>query len=127
MCPGSRRRRPCPSPGSASTAAVSAPGPARRRRAGGQRPHDRKRQASSSPLRSPCRHICARDNPRCRSATPRAPRSEERRVGKEVSVRVDLGGRRIIKKKKKKKQTDERYTEITRKKTINKTKQHTIT
>src|SRR3546814_14878552 len=30
-------------------------------------------------------------------------RSEERRVGKELSVRVDLGGRRIIKKKKKKK------------------------
>src|SRR3546814_13272902 len=30
-------------------------------------------------------------------------RSEERRVGKEVSVRLDLGGRRIIKKKKKKK------------------------
>src|SRR3546814_11417538 len=29
------------------------------------------------------------------------PRSEERRVGKSVSVRVDLGGRRIIKKKKK--------------------------
>src|SRR3546814_17520631 len=29
-----------------------------------------------------------------------APRSEERRVGKSVSVRVDLGGRRIIKKKK---------------------------
>src|SRR3546814_16965501 len=28
-------------------------------------------------------------------------RSEERRVGKRVSVRVDLGGRRIIKKKKK--------------------------
>src|SRR3546814_18103815 len=28
-------------------------------------------------------------------------RSEERRVGKELSVRVDLGGRRIIKKKKK--------------------------
>src|SRR3546814_13639854 len=27
-------------------------------------------------------------------------RSEERRVGKRVSVRVDLGGRRIIKKKK---------------------------
>src|SRR3546814_16851996 len=27
-------------------------------------------------------------------------RSEERRVGKEVSVRVDLGGRRILKKKK---------------------------
>src|SRR6056297_1180232 len=30
----------------------------------------------------------------------RATRSEERRVGKEVSVRVDLGGRRSIKKKK---------------------------
>src|SRR3546814_19497430 len=30
-------------------------------------------------------------------------RSEERRVGKECSVRVDLGGRRIINKKKKKK------------------------
>src|SRR3546814_14265579 len=29
-------------------------------------------------------------------------RSEERRVGKGVSVRVDLGGRRIIKKKNKK-------------------------
>src|SRR3546814_16847673 len=27
-------------------------------------------------------------------------RSEERRVGKEVSVRVDLGGRRLLKKKK---------------------------
>src|SRR3546814_1745336 len=27
-------------------------------------------------------------------------RSEERRVGKDVSVRVDIGGRRIIKKKK---------------------------
>src|SRR3546814_13249615 len=27
-------------------------------------------------------------------------RSEERRVGKSVSIRVDLGGRRIIKKKK---------------------------
>src|SRR3546814_19226702 len=30
----------------------------------------------------------------------RSARSEERRVGKSVSVRVDLGGRRIIKKKK---------------------------
>src|SRR3546814_13609037 len=29
---------------------------------------------------------------------PVNPRSEERRVGKELSVRVDLGGRRIIKK-----------------------------
>src|SRR3546814_12894280 len=32
-------------------------------------------------------------------------RSEERRVGKDVSVRVDLGGRRIIKKKKQKRLT----------------------
>src|SRR3546814_17297189 len=31
---------------------------------------------------------------------PFPDRSEERRVGKSVSVRVDLGGRRIIKKKK---------------------------
>src|SRR3546814_2101459 len=31
-----------------------------------------------------------------------AARSEERRVGKELSVRVDLGGRRIIKKNNKK-------------------------
>src|SRR3546814_17954032 len=30
-----------------------------------------------------------------------AERSKERRVGKDLSVRVDLGGRRIIKKKKK--------------------------
>src|SRR3546814_11692558 len=45
-----------------------------------------------------------------------AMRSEERRVGKEWSVRVDLGGRSIIKKKKKK--TTNRY-EIT-----NTTKQH---
>src|SRR3546814_18231518 len=30
----------------------------------------------------------------------RVERSEERRVGKECAVRVDLGGRRIIKKKK---------------------------
>src|SRR3546814_7848715 len=30
------------------------------------------------------------------------PRSEERRVGKECVIRVDLGGRRIIKKKNKK-------------------------
>src|SRR3546814_11395943 len=33
-----------------------------------------------------------------------AGRSEERRVGKSVSVRVDLGGRRILKKKKTTKQ-----------------------
>src|SRR3546814_12650825 len=35
-------------------------------------------------------------------------RSEERRVGKSVSVRVDLGGRRIIKKKTKENQTGRR-------------------
>src|SRR3546814_15107071 len=35
-----------------------------------------------------------------RSTCPASSRSEERRVGKSVSVRVDLGGRRIIKKKK---------------------------
>src|SRR3546814_17998707 len=34
------------------------------------------------------------------TAIRRAKRSEERRVGKSVSVRVDLGGRSIIKKKK---------------------------
>src|SRR3546814_13106583 len=34
-------------------------------------------------------------------AWPRRARSEERRVGTECSVRVDPGGRRIIKKKKK--------------------------
>src|SRR3546814_13895629 len=33
-------------------------------------------------------------------ATNAPQRSEERRVGKSVSVRVDLGGRRILKKKK---------------------------
>src|SRR3546814_17417338 len=36
---------------------------------------------------------------RHRPASPRGRRSEERRVGKSVSVRVDLGGRRILKKK----------------------------
>src|SRR3546814_12573988 len=35
-------------------------------------------------------------------AYKRNRRSDERRVGKSVSVRLDLGGRRIIKKKKKK-------------------------
>src|SRR3546814_12533389 len=34
------------------------------------------------------------------SKNEQSHRSEERRVGKSVSVRVDLGGRRIIKKKK---------------------------
>src|SRR6056297_4012513 len=38
--------------------------------------------------------------PQCRGARRDSARSEERRVGKSVSVRVDLGGRRIIKKKK---------------------------
>src|SRR3546814_11555608 len=38
---------------------------------------------------------------RAQCRPPRSSRSEERRVGKEWSVRVDLGGRRIIKKKKK--------------------------
>src|SRR3546814_16998966 len=37
-------------------------------------------------------------------------RSEERRVGKSVSVRVDLGGRRIIKKKKKQEIKDTTHT-----------------
>src|SRR3546814_12648517 len=41
-------------------------------------------------------------------------RSEERRVGKEWSVRVDLGGRRIIKKKNQHKHTG--HTQITEKK-----------
>src|SRR3546814_20438933 len=36
-----------------------------------------------------------------RRCSRKSARSEERRVGKELSVRVDLGGRRIIKKKKK--------------------------
>src|SRR3546814_16497413 len=42
-----------------------------------------------------------------------AHRSEERRVGKEVSVRVDLGGRRIITKKIKKKKTKQSNKLIT--------------
>src|SRR3546814_13123461 len=39
----------------------------------------------------------------CPLRSGRTNRSEERRVGKSVSVRVDLGGRRIIKKKNKNK------------------------
>src|SRR3546814_16748958 len=35
------------------------------------------------------------------SSRPKSVRSEERLEGKRVSVRVDLGGRRLIKKKKK--------------------------
>src|SRR3546814_13179325 len=38
-----------------------------------------------------------------RNGNSKLRRSEERRVGKGVSVRVDLGGRSIIKKKKQKK------------------------
>src|SRR3546814_12673054 len=38
----------------------------------------------------------------------RTLRSEERRVGKSVSVRVDLGGRRIIKKKTRNKKYDQK-------------------
>src|SRR3546814_15472281 len=55
-------------------------------------------------------HRSSRTGPSSRSAPPtrasaspprdRHRRSEERRVGKEGVVRVDLGGRRIIKKKK---------------------------
>src|SRR3546814_12880319 len=47
--------------------------------------------AHKSTIRSACRESLRRQS---------IPRSEERRVGKSVSVRVDLGGRRIIKKKK---------------------------
>src|SRR3546814_20314076 len=39
------------------------------------------------------------DGRAARPRTQRSTRSEERRVGKSVSVRVDLGGRRLIKKK----------------------------
>src|SRR3546814_20445617 len=39
-------------------------------------------------------------NPKVEAKGFKPLRSEERRVGKSVSVRVDLGGRRIIKKKK---------------------------
>src|SRR6056297_3986257 len=48
----------------------------------------------------------------CWAAWCWAGRSEERRVGKSVSVRVDLGGRRIIKKKKNK-NTPTDYSAIT--------------
>src|SRR3546814_17411836 len=44
----------------------------------------------------------------CRSARAR---SEERRVGKGVSVRVDLGGRRIIKKKQQQQQHNRETTQ----------------
>src|SRR3546814_18002569 len=44
--------------------------------------------------------VAGRQAVRDRRRHQRNQRSEERRVGKSVSVRVDLGGRRIIKKKK---------------------------
>src|SRR3546814_16648067 len=67
-------------------------------------------QAARDDQRRPRRRrLLALRNPRaprrrgrrpCRCAGPRLQESsEERRVGKECSVRVDLGGRRIIKKK----------------------------
>src|SRR3546814_17006019 len=65
------------------------------------RPPRRWRQACLRAARPLALHIC--QNGRC-LRRKRHPaflwRSEERRVGKELSVRVDLGGRRIIKKKK---------------------------
>ncbi len=45
--------------------------------------------------------VLIRGNNNLISPAVRQERSEERREGKSVSVRVDLGGRRIIKKKKK--------------------------
>src|SRR3546814_9440751 len=48
------------------------------------------------------RPACRFSRSATRRASPATRRSEERRVGKELSVRVDLGGRRIIKKKKQK-------------------------
>src|SRR3546814_20823754 len=53
--------------------------------------------------------LCRVNKLRCQRAIEIAAlfkqRSEERRVGKECVIRVDLGGRRIIKKKKSKKNT----------------------
>src|SRR3546814_12803061 len=53
-------------------------------------------------LRHTRRATAQLDAPSVSSKNDHSPscRSEERRVGKSVSVRVDLGGRRIIKKKK---------------------------
>src|SRR3546814_13064166 len=57
----------------------------------------------------------------------RSSRSEERRVGKEWSVRVDLGGRRIIKKKKTlNKKTRNQYTHNTKLNVNIKQKTHKI-
>src|SRR3546814_11337235 len=51
-------------------------------------------------LRTKYAHVCAE-------------RSEERRVGKECVVRVDLGGRRIIKKKKQGTRRTQRRNQVT--------------
>src|SRR3546814_16191297 len=50
----------------------------------------------------PGRHLLLRQFLDPPQPDPLAARSEERREGKSVSVRVGLGGRRILKKKKKK-------------------------
>src|SRR3546814_21078924 len=73
----------------------------------GRRSHGHRHEwigASQSSRRIQQRTPCARrllDGPFRQSEQREQPilRSEERRVGKSVSVRVDLGGRRIIKKK----------------------------
>src|SRR3546814_15953839 len=60
-------------------------------------PRNGESYAGQSEAKRHCRHGIWRNL----SQTDAAPRrSEERRVGKSVSVRVDLGGRRIIKQKK---------------------------
>src|SRR3546814_17629913 len=90
----SRPRTPCrncpPSRQCHSTAPPA--GPDERRRDGNRR------RASARPMRAHTATSLFR--------VPRTPRysgrSEERRVGKECAVRVDLGGGRIIKKKNKK-------------------------
>src|SRR3546814_12419157 len=65
----------------------------------------RSADAGGAAVRQVAIHGHREGNPRRRtrpqSAEP-GQRSEERRVGKSVSVRVDLGGRRNIKKKKEK-------------------------
>src|SRR3546814_16926889 len=53
-----------------------------------------------------------RHKPLARRFAAQSHRSEERRVGKELSVRVDLGGRRIIKKKKTKQYTIQKLLTI---------------
>src|SRR3546814_13975525 len=62
-------------------------------------------------IKSSHSHIAAlsTDGPGLPLTTHLTASSEERRVGKSVSVRVDLGGRRIIKKKKHKHIDKRRY------------------